>query len=521
MIPGKKYRPEDFLRIFFARKWLFIAPFVTVALTTAVIVYFLPDRFRSRAVVQVVPPRVPVDLIKSGAGRPNIDTRLQNLIPRILSRSRLESLMTEFNLYPEERRTEVMEDVVDKMNRDIGVYAVRGNAFQVSYQAEDRVTAMRVTARIAQLFIDESYRDREVYAQGTTQFIDSQLEETRTKLMEHEKKLEDFRRQHVGELPSQLNSNLTGATNSQMQLQSLNDSLGRDRDRLQALDRELNDLTTQEASLTPPPVTVDADESTGTAAQQLEAARRHLRQMELRLKPEHPDVVRAKRIIADLEQKAEAEALATPVSSAGSGRSNPAEAARQARMKDLRDSMATLRTQIARKEQDAQQLREGLSRYQSRAEAAPGVETQMIELNRDYDTLRQLYTNLLRRSQESQMAAALDTRQIGEQFRLLEPARAPERPISPNRPQLNLMGVIGGIFLGLAFVALAEYRDTSFKTDDDVLTSLALPVLAMIPNMVTHSERRQRRRRRVLMSVTAVLVAVVAAATAVWFVWHA
>jgi polysaccharide chain length determinant protein (PEP-CTERM system associated) len=516
VIPGKKYRPEDFLRIFLARKWLFIAPFVTVALTTAMIVYFLPDRFRSRAVVQVVPPRVPGDLIKS-ANRPNIDVRLQNLIPRILSRSRLESLMTEFNLYPEERRTEVMEDVVDKMNRDIGVYAVRGNAFQVSYDAEDRVTAMRVAARIAQLFIDESYRDREVYAQGTNQFLESQLEETRTKLAEHEKRLAEFRQQHVGELPTQVNSNLTGATNTQMQLQSLNESVGRDRDRLQTLDRELNDLTTQEASLTAAPVSLDADETSGTAAQQLEAARRHLRQMELRLKPEHPDIVRAKRVIADLEQKAEAEALSTPVSAAG--RSNPAENARQSRMKDLRDSIATLRTQISRKEQDAQQLRDVLARYQARAEAAPGVETQMIDLNRDYDTLRQLYTNLLRKSQESQMAADMETRQIGEQFRLLEPARAPERPISPNRPQLNLMGVIGGIVLGLAFVALAEYRDTSFKTDDDVLTSLALPVLAMIPNMVTHSERRQRRRRRVMLSVTAVLIALVGAATAVWIAW--
>jgi protein tyrosine kinase modulator len=132
-----------------------------------------------------------------------------------------------------------------------------------------------------------------------------------------------------------------------------------------------------------------------------------------------------------------------------------------------------------------------------------------------------LYAELLKKSQESQMAAALETRQIGEQFRLLEVARAPERPVSPNRPQLNLLGVLGGIALGLGFVALAEYRDTTFKTDDDILSSLSLPVLATIPNMVTRIERRQRRRRRVMMSATAVLVALVAAATAVWFVWHA
>jgi polysaccharide chain length determinant protein (PEP-CTERM system associated) len=518
VIPGKKYSPEDFLRVLVARKWLAIIPFVVVALSTAIVVYFLPDRYRSRALIQVVPASVPADLIKT-SNRATLSSRLNGMSQRILSSTRLEALITEFNLYADERRTELMEDVTEWMrNRDIRVNVVRGSAFSVSFEAEDRVTAMLVTAKLAQLFIDESLRDREVSAQGTSQFIDSQLEETRQRLVEHEKKLEEYRRAHAGELPSQLTSNLTAASNAQLALQSLNDTLSRDRDRLQATERELNDLTAAQESLAAAPV-VDNSEGGGTAAEQLESARRQLRAMELRLKPEHPDIVRAKRVIADLEQKAEAEALQTPVSVAG--RSSPAERSRQSRMKELRNNAESLRALIARKEQDADRLRETLARYQSRAEAAPTRETELIELNRDYDVLRQLYADLLRKSQDSQMAAALETRQIGEQFRLLEAARAPERPVSPNRPQLNLLGVLGGVALGLAFVALAEYRDTTLKTDDDVVTSLALPVLAMIPNMVTRSERRQRRRRRVLVSVTAVLVALVAAATAVWFVWQA
>jgi polysaccharide chain length determinant protein (PEP-CTERM system associated) len=518
VIPGKKYHPEDFLSVFLARRWFFIVPFVTVALTTALVVYLLPDRYRSRAVVQVVPPRIPSNLVKT-TGDSNLNMRLQPMMQRILSRTRLEALISEFNLYSNERRTELMEDVIDRMNHDINVSVVRGNAFQVSYEAEDRATAVRVTARLAQLFIDESLRDREVYTQGTSQFIDSQLEETRQRLIEHEKKLEEYRRMHTGELPSQLTSNLTGASNAQMQLQSLNDTLSRDRDRLQALERELNDLMTQEPTGQLPPV-ADLEGGNGTAAQQLEAARRQFRQLELRLKPEHPDIVRMKRIIADLEQKAEAEALQTPLSMPTRSTS-PAETARQERLTALKNNIETLRSQIARRERDADSIRDMLSRYQARAEAAPTRETELIELNRDYDTTRQLYAELLKKSQESQMAAALETRQIGEQFRLLEVARAPERPVSPNRPQLNLLGVLGGIALGLGFVALAEYRDTTFKTDDDIMTSLSLPVLATIPNMVTRIERRQRRRRRVMMSATAVLVALVAAATAVWLVWHA
>jgi polysaccharide chain length determinant protein (PEP-CTERM system associated) len=517
VIPGKKYSPEDFLRVLMVRKWLAIVPFIVVALSTAILVYFLPDRYRSWATIQVSPPSVPAELVKTQR-KATLSSRLNEMRNKILSSTRLEALITEFNLYPEERRTEMMEDVIERMrNRDIGVQVVRGGAFMVWFEAEDRATAMRVTTKLAQLFIDESLRDREVSAQGTSQFIDSQLEETRERLKDHEKKLEDYRRAHAGELPSQLTSNLTAASNTQMALQSLNESLSRDRDRLQAAERELNDLTAAQESVAGSPI-VDNAEGGGTVSQQLENARRQLRAMELRLKPEHPDIVRAKRVIADLEQKAEAESLQTPVSVAGR---SPAERTRQSRMKELRTNVESLRTQIASNEQDADRLRATLAKYQARAEAAPSRETELIELNRDYEVLRQLYADLLRKSQDSQMAAALETRQIGEQFRLLEAARAPERPVSPNRPQYNLMGLIGGIALGLAFVALAEYRDTTFKTDDDILTALSLPVLATIPNMVTRHERRLRRRRRVMVSMTAVLVALVAAATAVWFVLHA
>jgi uncharacterized protein involved in exopolysaccharide biosynthesis len=239
----------------------------------------------------------------------------------------------------------------------------------------------------------------------------------------------------------------------------------------------------------------------------------------MRLKPEHPDVTRMKRLIQDLEQKAEVESLQAPVS--GVARLTPVEAARQARLNELRASADSLRTQIARKEQDADRLRDTLSRYQARADAAPARETELIELNRDYDTLRNMYTDLLRKSQESQMAANLETRQIGEQFRFLETPRLAERPVSPNRPQLDMLGAFAGLAAALGFVFFAEYRDTSLKTEEDVVGSLALPVLATIPLMTTTRERRQMRRRRVLMSVTAVLLALVAAATAVWFVWHA
>ena len=70
-----------------------------------------------------------------------------------------------------------------------------------------------------------------------------------------------------------------------------------------------------------------------------------------------------------------------------------------------------------------------------------------------------MYTNLLGKREESRIAANLERRQIGETFKLLDPARVPERPFSPNRALINLSGMLAGLVLGLAWVVLREYRD--------------------------------------------------------------
>jgi hypothetical protein len=156
--------------------------------------------------------------------------------------------------------------------------------------------------------------------------------------------------------------------------------------------------------------------------------------------------------------------------------------------------------------------------HAGRVQAAPSLESQQTELMRDYTTLQDGYTTLLRKSEESKIAVNLERRQIGEQFRILDGARLPERPVSPNRLRINMMGLFGGLAIGLALAALLEYRDTTLKSDVDIVTSLALPVLAVIPIMTNATERRSIRRRKLLMagaaSVTCMLVA--AAVMVVW-----
>jgi len=415
-----------------------------------------------------------------------------------------------------------MEDVIERMRRDISIQipTVRNRrdgpgSFTVSFTAENARAALQVAERLASQFISESLQDRTVQADQTTQFLESQVEEARRKLAEHERTFAEYRQKYAGELPTQVQTTLGLAQSTQAQLQALTDTMNRDRDRRLVLEKTIADLVAISATRAPVagPSQQDAEP---TAAERLEAARVELQALRQRLKPEHPDMVRTERAVLELEEKAAAEELNSPV---GTGVVNASAALSQAdltRLSAMQAERESLERRMALNEAEEVRLQRELVSLRAKVAVAPAREAEATELMRDYESLDEQYRTLLGRAQQSRIAADLERRQIGEQFRLIDPATLPVRPFSPDRFRLNMMGAMAGLGFGLALIALIEYRDTSFRTEDDFTVSLALPVLAVIPAMITRPERQRAKRRRVMTVSASVVVMVAAIAVIVW-----
>src|SRR5689334_7352303 len=139
MLPGKKFVPEDLLRIARRRAWLLLVPFAVVAASTAVVARKLPDYYRCSTLIRVLPQRVPTEFVKPMVTTP-IRDRLQSIAAQILSRTKLEQIINEFNLYPTERQNGIMEDVVEKMRSDIRADVTRADAFTVTYVGRNPLT---------------------------------------------------------------------------------------------------------------------------------------------------------------------------------------------------------------------------------------------------------------------------------------------------------------------------------------------------------------------------------------------
>jgi polysaccharide chain length determinant protein (PEP-CTERM system associated) len=495
MLPGKTYSSQEIGRIIRRHWWLIVLP-VVIGLAAGVVVYKqMPERYRSDTLITVVPQRVPDDYVKSTVTS-RIEDRLPAISDQILSRSRLERIVTEFDLLKDRRSSMPLEDVVQAVRADVHVDPVGKESFRVSFVSSDAKTAQKVTERLATLVIDENMRDRAKFSDNTTQFLQSQLEEARRRLLDQEKKLETYRKTYAGQLPTELQGNLQAIMNANSQLTQINSEMNRARERRLLLERQIADAQTPEPSLPSVPGGPLPDDA--PAAQRLEAARANLEAVKRHYTPEHPDVRALERQIADLQVKADLEAKVPaprkPLSAS--------EVARQRKLKDLQIEMEGVDREIAAGVAEAGNVRKTIGAYQSKIDVVPSRETDLVALMRDYDTMKRSYEDLLAKQQQSTIAANLERRQIGEQLRIVDPASFPERP-SNQRQRLSALfgGGLGGLVLGVLLVGFLEYRDSSFKTEEDVARVLAVPVLALIPVMdVGQPSSRGHRKGRSLQS---------------------
>jgi len=501
MLPGKQYAPEDILKVCAARIWVLLLPWAVVSAGVAVYARALPDIYHADTIIRVVPPRVSEEIVRPTVTA-RLDDRLQSIATQIMSRSQLEKIIQDFDLYAKERRRgDIMEDVVERMRyQDIKITPIKGEMFQVAYEGPNPRAVKSVTEQLATLFINANLKDRTNLADVANNFIDSELEDKKRQLQEVERRLEEYKRRYSGQLPSQVDANLQVLQSSQSQVQNLAESENRDRDRRLLIERQIADLEQQAGDSGP--------SSSGTpsaAFERLAAARAELASQEAkRHKAGHPDYDRALRRVQQLEA-AEASATANPPADPSEPAATPGPRRatdRQRSLDNLHVELQKLDRDIAAKQKEQERLQGVIAAYRSRVEAVPTRESELTELTRDYTTLQAEYGRLSSQKGESKMAANLERREIGEQFSVIDAARVPERPIRPNRPRTIILGILAGLAVGGAFVALLEYRDKSFATDEEVVRVLAVPVLAIVPFMESAAEKKRSIRIRVATRLT-------------------
>jgi len=517
--PRKRSQLDTLLAVWSRRKWLAMLAFVIPTAAGLGLITFLPNLYRSTATVLVDRQQVPEAFVRSTVTSA-LETRLHTISQEVLSRSRLEALINRFDLYVELRKQAALEDVIGRMRGDIRLEIksaeLRGLreatvAFAITYQGNDPATVALVTNTLASFYIDENLKARERQATGTAEFLKVQLSDTKKRLDDQEQRVSSFKRRHLGELPQQMDMNLQTLDRLHAQLRQNADSQTRAAERRQALATQLAEVesfaTTYANSPNGPVVTFATPEL--REANRLAQKKEELAKARSQFHEKYPDVVQLAAEVAELERELAAARARAPKPDSTPTTPGPPAAVTSPYVLRLKEALTDVQTEIKVLKGEESHLRESTALYQGRVENVPRREQEFKELSRDYESTRELYSSLLKRYEEAQLAESMEQRQKGEQFRILDPAVPNSQPAAPNRPRLLMVILAGALGLAIGSVMLIERIDTSFHEIDDLRSFSNVPVLVSIPRIVTRTDVH-RRWWQVPLKAGGVVIALVA-----------
>jgi polysaccharide chain length determinant protein (PEP-CTERM system associated) len=460
----------------------------------------LPESYRSSTLILVESQKVPENYVKAIVG-PSIEERLSSIQQQVLSRTLLTQTIQEFDLYPEEvRKNHGMDTVIERLRKDITVTTIGArngragiDAFSISYVNENPVLAMKVTAKLASHFIEENLKVREQLVEGTSEFLDQELAVAKGLLEEQERAISQFKTKYMGELPEQVQANISALDRLQLQQGTVIEGLQKASDRLTVLEKTIKDYQAEgKGSVVTAPGPGANGKGIDPLAIRLQELEKNLASLSSEYKENYPDIVQLKQEIRTLKAQLGSRAAEKPASEQGS------DALRSEQIVDpyLREMVKQreeAKLEIASLKERLARIREQVKEYEARVEKAPSREQELMILERDYANLKENYRVLLDKKLNARLSENLERRQKGERFRIIDPANLPSKPEKPDRVKIMLLGLLAGCSLGVGSAVGLEMLRPVFRRSEDVESLLHLRVIATIPsfkNLMRDARRR-------------------------------
>lgn len=479
------------IRTVWKRKICILSVGILLSAGAVAIVRQLPAVYVAESLILVDSQKIPEKFVSATVAT-ELEDRIAAIRQQILSSGELKKIISDFDLYQKERKTLFEEEILELMRKDVTIELVtsgaaaantrRPGAFRIGYQGPDPRVVARVANRLTDLYVEQNLKTRESQAEGTSEFLDTQLREAKKRLDELEAAVSSYKLRHNGELPQQETSLANALAGLHTRLQANLDASNRAQQTKIVQESTLNAMEISAAQMS---ALRSAARGTGGLAMGIqgaapaprkasEALQDRLDMLRTQYTDNYPEVSNVREAIAvakraEERQEAQADSAKPAVAAAGDPPSAPPPAPEPPELARTREQIAALKAQVQVSETElvsraAEQkdiLRQ-IDQYQSRIERLPVREQEMAQITRDYEMAKENYKSLLDKQTAAAMALDMERRQQSERFTILDRATVPEKPVKPNRPLLYALVSLGSLALGLLLGLILELRRNVF-----------------------------------------------------------
>jgi polysaccharide biosynthesis transport protein len=318
-----------------------------------------------------------------------------------------------------------------------------------------------------------------------------------------------FKDQHIGELPTQTQSNLQILAGLQSQLGANVDALDRAKQQNTYLESLINQYHSM--GVGPKPAGESGQSGVSDIDKQLDQLKAQLADLTSHYTDKYPDVRKTREQIALLESTrkrvaAEMAAAANDPNPTPDASAPAAFDPKSAALLEMQSQLKANRLEIANREAEIKDGQAKINQYQSRLNMAPVMEQQFAEITRDYDQSKTDYEALLAKKNQSEMSTNLEKTQQAEHFRMLDPPDLPGKPYKPNRLLLSAVGIAAGLVFGGGFAFAQEKLSNKIYSEREINKLVPFEVIAEIPPIETLREQSANRRSAWIAAGAAVLM---------------
>jgi uncharacterized protein involved in exopolysaccharide biosynthesis len=510
MSENRELTMDDYLAMLRRRLKVILIPALMAPLTGFLVSYapFFPPKYTSTSTVLVEGQKVPENYVMPVITA-DFTQRVQTLTQEVMSPSRLTLMMAGGRLERGQERIEItgvettdpdtfkpadrgktisqipanmqVEPVITSMGAS-GLSGAKKKpsassetvpGFNVEYSDSDPTRAQKICNALTSLILNENLYSRAEVAQSTTEFLGRQLKDAKDALDGQDAKLAAFKKQYMGQLPGDVDNNMRMLMSLNSQLDATTQTLSRaQQDKAYTESLLAQQIATWKSSL--------SSTNPQTLEQGLTQLQTQLMQLQARYTDDHPDVIKTKADIAEVEKKLK-EVNAASASASATGSSDKASASEPPETRQLRLQIHQYQEVIGQATVDQKRLQSAINVYQSRTAMSPGVEEQYKLLTRDNDNAQALYKDLLAKKDSAQLGTSMESAQEGEQMRILAAANLPDSPSFPVRPIFAAGGLGVGLGLGVLIAIWLEFSDKSIRTEKDAAAIMDLPLLISVP----------------------------------------